>query len=169
MHANNSYMAIRKNMAIIGANSKIGTLLAERMAPTYDLLLMDSSSDELMALTNSIRLQQPATNINSLACCREASWEADVIVVAAAMEQLPAIAEKIKEVTNRKPVIHFSPAGAATTTLQQLLPHANVVVVELEAAASTDRLQKVVRLGGVDKEALKLAGEILARSFAIAL
>ena len=43
-------------MAIIGANSKIGTLLAERMAPTYDLLLMDSSSDELMALTNSIRM-----------------------------------------------------------------------------------------------------------------
>ena len=161
-------MATRKNMAIIGANSKIGTLLAERMAPTYDLLLMDSSSDELMALTNSIRLQQPNTNINSLACCREASWEADVIVVAAAMEQLPAIAEKIKEVTNRKPVIHFSPAGA-TTTLQQLLPHANVVVVELEAAASTDRLQKVVRLGGVDKEALKLASEILARSFATAL
>ena len=49
------------------------------------------------------------------------------------------------------------------------LPHANVVVAELETAASTDRLQKVVRLGGVDKEALKLAGEILARSFAIAL
>ena len=162
-------MATRKIMAIIGANSKIGTLLAERMAPTYDLLLMDSSSDELMELTNSIRLQQPNTNINSLACCREASWEADVIVVVAAMEQLPAIAEKIKEVTNRKPVIHFSPAGAATTTLQELLPHANVVVVELEAAASTDRLQKVVRLGGVDKEALKLAGEILARSFATAL
>ena len=162
-------MATRKNMAIIGANSKIGTLLAERMAPMYDLLLMDSSSDELMALINSIRLQQPATNINILACCREASWEADVIVVAAAMEQLPAIAEKIKEVTNRKPVIHFSPAGSATTTLQQLLPHANVVVAELEAAASIDRLQKVVRLGGVDKEALKLAGEILAHSFAIAL
>ena len=169
MYPNNSYMATRKNMAIIGANSTIGTLLAERMAPTYDLLLMDSNSDELIALTNSIRLQQPATNINSLACCREASWEADVIVVAAAMEQLPAIAEKIKEVTNRKPVINFSPAGAATTTLQQLLPHANVVVVELEAAASTDRLQKVVRLRGVDKEALKLAGEILARSFATAL
>ena len=129
-------MATRKFLAIIGANSKIGTLLAERMAPTYDLLLMDNSSDELMALTNSISLQQPATNINSLACCREASWEADVIVVVAAMEQLPAIGEKIKEVTNRKPVIHFSPAGAATTTLQQLLPHANVVVVELEAAAS---------------------------------
>jgi len=156
-------------MAIIGANSKIGTLLAERMAPMYDLLLMDSSSDELMALINSIRLQQPATNINILACCREASWEADVIVVAAAMEQLPAIAEKIKEVTNRKPVIHFSPAGSATTTLQQLLPHANVVVAELETDASTDGLQKVVRLGGVDKEALKLAGEILAHSFAIAL
>ena len=162
-------MATRKNMAIIGANSKIGTLLAERMAPTYDLLLMDSSSDELMALTNSIRLQQPATNINSLACCREASWEADVIVVAAAMEQLPAIAEKIKEVTNRKPVIHFSPAGAATTTLQELLPHANVVVAEVETAASTDRLQKVVHLAGVDKEALKVASEILARSFATAL
>jgi len=162
-------MATRKNMAIIGANSKIGTLLAERMAPMYDLLLMDSSSDELMALINSIRLQQPATNINILACCREASWEADVIVVAAAMEQLPAIAEKIKEVTNRKPVIHFSPAGSATTTLQQLLPHANVVVAELETDASTDGLQKVVRLGGVDKEALKLAGEILAHSFAIAL
>ena len=162
-------MATRKNMAIIGANSKIGTLLAERMAPMYDLLLMDSSSDELMALINSIRLQQPATNINILACCREASWEADVIVVAAAIEQLPAIAEKIKEVTNRKPVIHFSPAGSATTTLQQLLPHANVVVAELETDASTDGLQKVVRLGGVDKEALKLAGEILAHSFAIAL
>ena len=162
-------MATRKIMAIIGANSKIGTLLAERMAPMYDLLLMDSSSDELMALINSIRLQQPATNINILACCREASWEADVIVVAAAMEQLPAIAEKIKEVTNRKPVIHFSPAGSATTTLQQLLPHANVVVAELETDASTDGLQKVVRLGGVDKEALKLAGEILAHSFAIAL
>jgi len=162
-------MATRKNMAIIGANSKIGTLLAERMAPMYDLLLMDSSSDELMALINSIRLQQPATNINILAFCWEASWEADVIVVAAAMEQLPAIAEKIKEVTNRKPVIHFSPAGSATTTLQQLLPHANVVVAELETDASTDGLQKVVRLGGVDKEALKLAGEILAHSFAIAL
>lgn len=158
-------MATRKNMAIIGATSAIGILIAESMATAYDVLLMDNSDDDLIALTSRIKLQQAAANIHSLACCREASWEADVIVVAAAPEQLPAIAEKIKEVTNRKPVIHFRPTDADAVLLQNLLPHANVVVVQFAPTAANGRTQTVARIGGADTEALQITNEIIEKSF----
>jgi 8-hydroxy-5-deazaflavin:NADPH oxidoreductase len=158
-------MATRKNMAIIGATSAIGILIAESMVTAYDVLLMDNSNDDLIALTNRIKQQQPTANIFSLACSREASWEADVIVVAAPSEQLAAIAEKIKDVTNRKPVIHFSPTDAHAVLLQNLLPHANVVVVELAPTAANGRTQTVARIGGADTEALQISNEIIEKSF----
>ncbi len=158
-------MASKKNMAIIGVASAWGMTIAEAMAASYDLLLMDTACKELTAFINRLRHERTASTIEILECCREASWEADVIVVTVSMEQLPAIAEKIREVTTRKPVIHFTSVEADAGRLQTLLPHANVIDVVFGYAAQEVGIQQDAWIRGNDEEALKVTREILAKSF----
>ena len=158
-------MATKKNMAIIEVLTPPGETIAAGMASSYNLLLMDSASEELYLFAVRLRHEQPSATIESLECCREASWEADIIVITASTEQLPAIAEKIREVTTRKPVIHFTSFEADAGRLQTLLPLANVIVVVPGHAAQEVGLQQDACILGNDEEALKVTREILAKSF----
>ncbi|WP_020606447.1 hypothetical protein [Spirosoma spitsbergense] len=124
-------MAYKHTLALIGAASPTGTLLASRLADRYRLLLMDSDLSLLAALQETIRLQHPRADMEVLNCCKDASWEADIVVVSVADDRLETIADRIREVITCKTVIQFTTAVTCTDTLQQRLPHANVTTVVL--------------------------------------
>lgn len=127
-------MAYKHTLALIGAASPTGTLLASRLADRYRLLLMDSDLSLLATLQETIRLQSPQADVEVLNCCKDASWEADTVVVSVADDQLETIADRIRAVTTCKPVIQFTTDAARTHTLQQRLPHANVITVVLSGS-----------------------------------
>ena len=134
-------MAHNKTIAIIGATGNVGSAIAKCLSITSNrLLLMSNEVDALTQLISEIRLTSPTVEIESATCAKEASWEADIIVVATSSNEGKEIAQRIREVAIGKIVISVSqpingylnivasPANiSAAEELQQLLPHSKVV------------------------------------------
>lgn len=150
-------MAYKSTVAIIGATSTLGKTLAMSVVSHYRLLLMDDSVEDLTALQNE--LGQHETAVEIIQCCKEASWEADAVVVVVDDEKLPAIAEKVKVVTTCKPVVHFT--TAEKVLLQDFLPHADVVTVWLDNPNATNIPPQSAFLKSTGYDALTFAQSLL--------
>ncbi len=135
-------MASIKTIAIIGATGNMGSALAKSLAPAgiYRLLLMSSDQQKLVELKSTLQKSGSKTEIFTIGCAREASWEADIIIVATPYESEREVADKIREVATGKIVISISnPLNAqlsdlvtslntsAAEELQKLLPDSKVV------------------------------------------
>jgi len=133
-------MASSKTIAIIGATGNVGSAIAKCLSTTSNrLLLMADDEAQLVTLISDIRRTSPAAEIETATSAKEASWEADIIVVASPNAG-NEIAERIREVAIGKIVISVSqpingylnisatPSNiSAAEELQQLLPHSKVV------------------------------------------
>lgn len=148
---------MKQTVAIIGAATPTGNRVAKALAADSLLLLIDSNEQAVIDLATAVRSQHGGA-AEPITCCKEASWEADAIVVTVAEAAVPAIAEKIKAVTTCKPVVHF--AGSEGASLLPLLPHAKVVTVWLSSRAGSTQLSAFVQ--GSDAEATALAAKILS-------
>ncbi len=119
----------------------MGSAIAKSLAKgNYRLLLKSSKQEALNNLVEAIKAATPAADIEGIACPREASWEADVIIPAVPFSAQAEVAERIREVANQKIVISIANplnenyTGLLTTgdtsaaeELQKSLPHAKVV------------------------------------------
>jgi 8-hydroxy-5-deazaflavin:NADPH oxidoreductase len=146
-------MAQNKTIAIIGATGIAGSTIAKCLSVTSNrLLLMANEPDQLALLLSEIKVTHPQAEIESVTCAKEASWEADIIIVATSTIEGKEIAERIREVAIGKIVIsisqpingHFniitSPSNTSVAEeLQQLLPHSKVVKT-FNTAIALDRL-----------------------------
>lgn len=100
-------------------------------------MLMSYNVDKVTAL--EAELSKAGTEVYTVSCVKEASWEADVIVVATPYEVEQEVAEKIREVAVGKLIISISSTRnnlnntldsseiTAAEDLQHLLPHSKVV------------------------------------------
>ena len=131
-----------KTIAIVGATGQMGSAIARSLArsDTYRLLLMARQPGKLANLKSELEQNAPGTEVLSLSCAKEASWEADMIIVATSYEDEREVADKIREVATGKIVISISnplngsysdlltsPDSSAAEELQKLLPHSKVV------------------------------------------
>lgn len=134
-------MALKKTVAVIGATGNMGSALSRSLAKgNYRLLLMANKEERLNELCEEIRSTDPLAEVEALQCAMDASWEADIIVLAVPYPAEKEIAEKIREVSTGKIVISLSnpvnsdfsdlitlPGISAAEALQQLLPHSLVI------------------------------------------
>jgi len=134
-------MQTKKTIAVIGATGNMGKAISKALSKGNDrLLLFSREEDPLNSLGNEIREQYPAADFETIQCAYEASWEADIIILAVPYEAEAEIAEKIRQVASQKIVISIAnPLNAtydslvtnhgtsAAEELQILLPHAKVV------------------------------------------
>jgi 8-hydroxy-5-deazaflavin:NADPH oxidoreductase len=134
-------MAQNKTIAIIGSTGNVGSAIAKCLSVTSNrLLLMANDAEQLALLRSEIKLSSPTADIENVTCAKEASWEADIIVVATSSDEGKEIAERIREVAIGKIVISVSqpingylnitanPSNiSAAEELQLLLPHSKVV------------------------------------------
>lgn len=153
-------MAHKNTVAIIGATTAVGTLVAKSIAADYRLLLMDNDEAQLALLQDGIQAADKTAAVEVHHCCMNASWEADFIVVANDGEGLNEMAVKMKDVSNCKTVLHFTAHQTMIDRLQQLLPHAKVVSIlwsQPFTDASTDAF-----IRGMDKEAVDTAKSVVA-------
>jgi len=127
--ATNKYMDLKNTVAILGANSRLGSLIAKGISKKFRLLLMDEQLQQLTALANEIAVINSTATTEVIQCCKDASWEADIIIVVADIATQAAIAGKIKEVATCKTVINIGTSANCSKTLQQLLPHSKVVTI----------------------------------------
>src|SRR5688500_5116476 len=115
-----------------------------------------------------------------MACPKDASWEADIIIAAVPFEAEIEVAEKIKEVANQKIVISIAnplnasydglvtaPDTSAAEELQKLLPNAKVVKAFNTTFAADfatpviDGRQVDSFLAGNDEESLQTVSELV--------
>jgi len=134
-------MQTKQTIAIIGATGNMGSAIAKRLAKgNYRLLLKGSRQEELDKLVSDIQTTTPSADVEAIACPKEASWEADIIIPAVPFDAQEEVAEKIREVANQKIVISIAnPLNenytglkthgdtSAAEELQKLLPYSKVI------------------------------------------
>ena len=99
-----------------------------------------TTEDKLVDLKLLLEKSKTGTEAFAISCAREASWEADIIILATPYGTEKEVAEKIREVATGKVVISISnppnssyndlvssPDTSAAEELQKLLPNSKVV------------------------------------------
>ena len=138
---------MKETVAIIGAAGDMGAAIALGLAQTgYRVLLADEIERhallyvKLHLLACKIRFEAPQADVEVVTSGREASWEADIIVLAIPGEAEAGMASRIKDVVTGKVVISLAclvngthdrlisvPAHSVAEELTRLLPHSKIV------------------------------------------
>lgn len=148
---------LKDTIAIIGASGNEGRLLTNKLSTgNFRLLLMDNDLPQLNLMLQNIDAN---VDISIVDCCRNASWEADIIIIAVPANQQNEVADKIKEVATQKMVVFINSAVDTENMLQEILPQSRLVFILLEynnkEASNADSILK-----SIYSESLLLAGKI---------
>ena len=174
-------MITKQTIAIIGATGNMGSAISKSLAKgNYRLLLKANKKGDLDKLAEQIRKNNPSADVEAIACPTEASWEADIIVLAVPFEAEKEIAAKIKDVANQKIVISIAnplnetynglvtpPDTSAAEELQKLLSNSKVIKAfntTFAADFSTpviDSKQVDAFIAGNDEDALETVKEVV--------
>ncbi len=118
-------MQTPQTIAVIGA-AAIGKGITRGLACGRDkIILCDTDFDAIQSFTKELQAQRPGCDVEALHCSYEATWEADIIVLA--LESCPdrrEIAKKINVVASQKIDIIVDDG---VQELEQLLPHSRIV------------------------------------------
>lgn len=134
-------MKTKQSIAIIGATGNMGSAISKSLAKgNYRLLLFANQKDKVETLFDDIISGNPSADVEAVECPTNASWEADVIILALPYGAEKEVAAKIKEVANQKIVVSLSnplnesfdglvtaPDTSAAEKLQKQLPNSKVV------------------------------------------
>lgn len=134
-------VSVKKTIAVIGTSSKrVSTIAKSLMAEHYRVLLLVDGDSNLATLAEFVN-SNPGSDAELINCLIDASWEADIIVIALDADKELEVAASIKEVASCKLVISLAFNQAAsgclsslfvqetTERLQQALPHSRVIKV----------------------------------------
>lgn len=146
-----------QTISIIGATGSMGSAISKSLAKGKNRLLLHSSSrSKLSELEKQIRKETAGADIEGISCSMEASWEADVIILAVPYAAEKEVAHKIREVANQKIVVSIAnplngqydglvtdPSTSAAEELQTLLPHSKVVTA-FNTTCAADFTQPVI-------------------------
>ena len=174
-------MNTKQTIAVIGASGNMGSAISKSLSKgNYRLLLFSNEKGKTDALINEINNSHAAADLEALECSTDASWEADVIILAVPFQAEKELAEKIREVANQKIVISIanplneayeglvtSPGTSAAEELQKLLPNAKVVKA-FNTTFAADFITPVIDgkqvdsfIAGNDEEALQTIFELV--------
>ncbi|TCJ12666.1 NADP oxidoreductase [Flaviaesturariibacter flavus] len=174
-------MNTKQTIAIIGASGNMGSAISKSLSKGNNrLLLFANEKEKAEAVVKDIKSGNAAADVEALECPTDASWEADVIILAVPFQAEKELAEKIREVANQKIVISianplnatFNGMVTATDTsaaeeLQKLLPNSKVVKAfntTFAADFSTpviDGKQADAFVAGNDEEAVNTVSELV--------
>lgn len=143
------------SVAIIGANSNVGSQIAIAIGNKYRLLLIDNNEAQTLLLATKIKnITQLPGAVEVLSCSKDASWEADIIMLASPSHTHSSIAKKIAEVTTCKTILQISNANDESVSIQNILPHSPVIKVTINHSTAI--------IEGKNSESLQVAIQLLS-------
>ena len=174
-------MKTKQTIAVIGATGNMGSAISRNLSKgNYRLLLCANNQEKLKEVGNDVRRTNPAADFEIIDCSREASWQADIIIIAVPHEAEKDVAEKIKKVANQKVVVSIAnplnasynglvttPDTSAAELLQKHLPKSKVVKAFNTTFAADFATPKIAGkqvdafVAGNDEEALATVSEIV--------
>lgn len=134
-------MKTKQTIAVIGATGNMGSAISKNLSKgNYRILLCANDEPKRQVLADDIRKENSAADVETLDCAVNASWEADIIIVAVPYQAEKEVAAKISQVANQKIVISIAnPLNetydglltasdtSAAEELQKLLPQSKIV------------------------------------------
>jgi len=134
-------MSAKQTIAIIGATGNMGSAIARSLSKGRNrLLLFSHNQDKSQLLANDINNNHTSADVEAIECPVNASWEADIIILAIPYGAEKEIAAQIRDVANQKIVISIAnplnktynkmvtaPDTSAAEELQKLLPNSKVI------------------------------------------
>ncbi len=174
-------MNTKQTIAIIGASGSMGAAISKNLSKGNNrLLLFARNKAKVEALVKEISSSDASADVEILDCAANASWEADIIILAVPYVAEAEIAAAIKEVANQKIVISIAnplngtynglvtaPDTSAAEELQKLLPNSKIVKAfntTFAADFSTpviDGKQADAFVAGNDEEAVNTVSELV--------
>jgi len=175
-------MSTKQTIAIIGASGNMGSAISKSLSKgSYRLLLCSDEGGKVQSVVDEIKNSNSSADVEVMNCSMEASWEADIIIVAVPYAAEKEVAAKIKEVANQKIVISISnplnqtfdglataPDTSAAEELQKLLPNSKVVKAFNTTFAADfatpviDGKQVDAFIAGNDEEGLQTVSELVS-------
>ena len=150
-------MGTVRTIAIIGATEEGAAAIVRSLAKNnFRLLLIANDHHKASALKDGLENEGAKAELLVMECAREASWEADIIVVATPYDAYAEIAGRIRPVATGKVVISIpgsvasSSGASAAEELQKLLPYSKIV--------KTFNTDGISALTGDSKPELLIAG-----------
>ena len=173
---------MKQTIAIIGATGNMGSAISKSLSSGNNrLLLFAHDHDKVNEVVNDVQNGNTSAEVEALGCPTDASWEADIIILAVPYAAEQEIAAKIKEVANQKIVISIAnplnesfnglltdPRTSAAEELQKLLPNSKVIKAfntTFAADFSTpviDGKQVDAFIAGNDEEALQTVSGLVS-------
>ena len=174
-------MNTKQVVAVIGASGNMGSAFARNLSKgNYRILLRSSKTDGVQSLLNEIKNNRFSADVEIVDDDIEASWEADVVILAVPYAAEKKVAETIRRVVNQKVVISISnplnedcdglltpPGISAAEELQRLLPNARVVKA-FNTVFASDFDQPVIHeqrldcfIAGDDEDALEVVYDLV--------
>ena len=131
-------MSTKQTIAVIGASGNRGAAISKTLAKGNNrLLLIANEKEKVENVAQYITNNTASAEVEVLECPTDASWEADLIILAVPYQAEIVIAEKIREVANQKVVISLNNSyNSSQEALQNLLPNSKVVKATLEEIQS---------------------------------
>ena len=134
-------MQTKQTITIIGATGNMGSAISKGLSKgKYRLLLCSNEFEKVEDLVKQIKQTNPAADVEALDCSVDASWEADIIILAVPYSAEKELVQRLKEVANQKIVISIAnpmndtfdglvtpPDSSAAEELQKLLPNSKIV------------------------------------------
>ncbi|MEZ0483332.1 NADPH-dependent F420 reductase [Fibrella aquatica] len=134
-------MKTKQTIAVIGATGNMGAGISRSLTKGNNrLLLFANDSEKVQTLANEIKSENQSAEVEPFHCPTNASWEADIIILAVPYSAEAELAKKIEAVANQKIVVSIAnplnetysglvtaPDSSAAEELQKLLPNARVV------------------------------------------
>ena len=161
-------MLLVQTIAIIGATEESGISLAKQLAERFSVLLFDEETEKLLILHDHMSRIKPLANVELMNCVREASWEADVIIVLGYCCTNIEIANTIQKFATGKIVILIAEEDYPISTLslfgnlQPLLPHSKLARVSRSKTRGNVALNKEICIESIDTEVREAVGHIFS-------
>ena len=148
-------ISVKKSIAIVGATERRGKEIAINLIDSnYRLLLISNNKNEFDNLSKIISDKRPKAGISFMECAKDGCWEADVIILAVAKDEVKPLAKMIKEVATQKIVIGISNEENTSKEIRKILPYPKLVKI------SGDFKLKEIAIRGEDKAVNEEVGEI---------
>src|SRR5678816_3528787 len=130
-------MNTKQVVAVIGASESMGSAIAKSISKgNYRVLLQSVNFEKVQCIADEIRMDNASSDVDAVPSAMEASWEADIIILAIPYAAEQNVAQDISKVVNQKIVISVSspvndahtasvtlPYSSAAEELQTRLPH----------------------------------------------
>ena len=153
-----------KTIAVIGASDKRNLAVLHELAARYQMLLFDTNEKSLAEIYQTLLLQNRYASIEKIPCALNASWEADIIILAGFCINDAEVVQKIKKVATAKTIIimenddEFTKSINYQVSFDIIFPHSKIV--EVININSDDSLEKEFLLEGHDSSALDTVSHI---------